>query len=708
MDDVATSIYAAGIAKGLHMAVALKGGTGTAVPSGSFVAYRYLLARRDAKKNIVRGGVSGRAVIENASGSTKDITITGYLPSGLDTTYSVEVYRTPSSSAEPSDEMQFAYEYPLTGTDISNGYFSFDDIVPDTLLGAALYTSPSQERIINDNALPPLARDIAEFKNHMFFADVESVYRFPFALVATAGTGLVANDTITISDGTTTEVYTAKASENVANKEFAVDTASSSPSIRIDNTIRSFVNVVNRRSALVYAFLMSTGGDDLPGKVLLEGRSLGQVAFTVVSTRAVAFSPQLTSIATANQTAVNDAYKNGLMFSKAGQPEAVPTKNILFVGSSDDRILRIIPLRDSLMILKGKDGVFRLSGINEQSFAVSPLDRTTKLVAADSAVVLNGLVFGLFESGICQVSDSSAEIVSQPVKDKLLPLFGSALTATRTYSFGIGAETDGKYILFLPQTSADNYSTYQLVYDVFGGTFVEWTLSARTGDLNPEDGKIYLGIGGSSAIRIERKAYDYTDFADYEQDCTASDQAAYSLTLSGTDEMSVGDLLLQGSLDPAYITDVDTAGGTVTIDVSQAYNLAQPIEHLKAIPVEIEWNREVAGNPAGQKHFSEANLAFKRSFIGTSTLTFSSDTNPATNNLTITGPEAQGAWGYGAWGDGVWGGEGSPEPIRRGVPRGSARCNALSVKWTHAYAYSDFQLSGIALTFNPISTRTAR
>lgn len=708
LDDVSSSLYSAGIAKGLHMSASLKAGTGTAVPTANYVAYRYLLARRDANKNVVRGGVSGRVVIENASGSTKDITLIGYLPSGLDTTYTVEVYRSPSISAEPPDELQFCYEYPLTSSDISNGYFTFDDIVPDSLLGAALYTNKNVEGIINDNARPPLARDIAEFKNHMFYADVESIQRFSFALVATAGAGLVVNDTITISNGVTSETYTAKASENIPSKQFAVDVASSSPSVRIDNTIRSLVNIINRGSSIVYAFLMSTGADDLPGKVLLEARALGSNAFTVVSGRAAAFSPQLTAVATTSQTSSNDAYKNGLMFSKPGQAEAVPIKNVLFVGSSDDRILRIIPLRDSLMIVKGKDGIYRLSGVDAQSFSVSLLDSTAKLVAADSAVVLNGLVFGLFESGICQVSDSSVEIISQPIKDKLLPLFGAALSTVRTYSFGIGAETEGKYILFLPQISADEYSTYQLVYDVFGGTFVEWTLEARTGAINPEDGKIYLGVGGSSAVRIERKVFDYTDYADYEQDCTASSQAAYTITLNGTDVMSVGDILLQGSLLPAYITDVDTSTGVVTIDVDQTYDLGQTIEHIKAIPVEIEWNREVAGNPAGQKHFMEINLAFKRSFIGSSSLTFSSDTNPSINSLTIQGPEAQGAWGYGAWGDGVWGGEGSPEPIRRGVPRGSARCNALSVKWAHAYAYSDFQLSGIALTFNPTSTRTAR
>ncbi|MDQ3234742.1 MAG: hypothetical protein M3Q07_23295, partial [Pseudobdellovibrionaceae bacterium] len=594
LDDVSSSIYAAGIPKGLHMSLALKTGTGTAVATGNYVAYRYVVSRRDANKNIVRGGVSGRAIIENASGSTKDITTTGYLPSGLDNTYYVEIYRTAASSAEPNDEMQLCYEYPLTNIDISNGYFTFDDIVPDSLLGASLYTSPSQQGIINDNARPPLARDIAEFKNHMFFADVESVYRYVFTLISTAGTGLVVNDSITISDGATTEVYTAKASESVGSKEFAVDVASSSPAVRIDNTVRSLINVINRGSTLVYAYLLSTGGSDLPGKVLLESRGLGSAAFTIISSRAVAFSPQLTTSVTDNQTSSNDAFKNGLMFSKAGQSEAVPSKNVLFVGSSDDRILRIIPLRDSLMILKGKDGVFRLSGINEQSFAVSPLDSTAKLVAADSATVLNGLVFGLFESGVCQVSDSSVEIISEPIKDKFLAVFGSALAETRSYSFAIGAETEGKYILFIPQSSSDTYATYQLVYHVFGSSWLEWDLPARTGGINPEDGKIYLGLGGSNAIRQERKTFDYTDFVDYEQDCTATDQAAYSLTLSGTDVMSVGDILLQGSLDPAYITAMDTATGTVTIDVDQTYDLGQPIEHLKAIFVEIEWNREVA------------------------------------------------------------------------------------------------------------------
>jgi hypothetical protein len=709
LDDTASTIYASGLPKGLHMNLALKGGTGTAVANGDFVAYRYVIARKDANGNVVRGGVSGRAVKENNGGSSKDITVTGYLPSGLDNTHYIELYRTAGSSAEPDDNMQLAYEYPLTNTDITNGYFAIDDIVPDVLLGAALYTSPSQQGIINDNAKPPLARDLAEYRNYLFFADVESVYRFAFTLIATSGVGLVVDDDVVISDGVTTETYTAKATENVASNQFYVDTATSSPSIRIDNTIRSLVNVINRRSSLVYAYLLSTGGTDLPGKVLLESRSLGSVAFTVTcADRPAAFSPQLTSPAGTNQTATNDTYKNGLMFSKPSQPEHVPTKNIFFVGSSDDRIKRIVGLKDSLLIFKEKDGVYRLSGIDENSFSVSLLDSTAKLVSPESVVSLNGLVYGLFESGVCQVSDSSVTIISQPVKDKLLTLFGSALEATKSYTFAIAAETDGKYILGLPQTSDDVYSTYQLIYDVFGDTWVEWTIDARAGGVNPADGKIYYAVGGDDAIRIERKAYDYTDHADFVQESTASAQASYSLTLSGTDDMSVGDILLQGSLQPAYIESIDSNAGTVTIDVDQTYDLGQPIEHLKAIEVEIEWNREPAGNPAGYKHFSEANLVFKRNFVGSATLNFSSDTNPAVNAVTISGPSSQAAWGYGAWGEGVWGGGGSPEPIRCGVPRGNARCNSLTVKFVHAVAYSDFQLSGLALTFNPTSTRTAR
>jgi hypothetical protein len=325
LDDVDENIYSAGIPKGVM--IEQNGSlvtSGTAiVDSYGTVAYRYIIGRKDAKNKTSYGGVSTRLIVFNDSTNDVNIPLKVYLPAGLDDTYFVQVYRTISFigastvPGTPGDEMQMCWEQLLTSTHISNGYFTFTDIQPDELLGASLYTSPSQGGISSDNAVPPVAADIAEYKNYMFFADVKSRHKYEFTLVACGGAGLVVDDTITISDGTTTEVYTAKATENIGSKQFDVDTATASLATRIDSTIRSLANVINQGSALVYAYILSTGSSsDLPGRIMIEERSLGGSAFTVVSTRAAAFSPNLNSTADVNQTSTNDEFKNGLMFSK--------------------------------------------------------------------------------------------------------------------------------------------------------------------------------------------------------------------------------------------------------------------------------------------------------------------------------------------------------------------------------------------------------
>jgi hypothetical protein len=398
------------------------------------------------------------------------------------------------------------------------------------------------------------------------------------------------------------------------------------------------------------------------------------------------------------------------MFSKFEQPEAVPTLNVFFVGSSDDRIKRIIALKESLLVFKEKDGIFRLSGQGASSFTIELLDSTARIVAPESAVVVVNQVYVLTEAGICEVSNERTQIISQPIKNKILGLLGSALlTPTKTYSFGVGYETEGKYIFCTVSNEADTASSYQLVYDVFNSAWSEQDLSVRSGFVNPVDNKLYFGSGNDDKIRIERKNFDYTDYVDFIQTCTASAQTGKVITITGIDKMTVGDVLLQGTLEPCYITAIDLGAGTITIDNSQSITTGvADISHFAAIRCELEWSREFSGNPAGFKHYSEALFGFKNQYIGTGVCSFSSDISPSVIDVEISGPDAPNGWGYVAWGDGNWGGNTNPLPVRVGIPYSVARCNALSIKFSNYKAYSDFELNGVSLVFNPMSTRGDR
>jgi len=103
---------------------------------------------------------------------------------------------------------------------------------------------------------------------------------------------------------------------------------------------------------------------------------------------------------------------------------------------------------------------------------------------------------------------------------------------------------------------------------------------------------------------------------------------------------------------------------------------------------------------------------FKADFNGLATLGFSSDVSPGTLTESLTGGNV-GGWGLFGWGGpaetplGVpWGGDPRRRPIRVSVPRNHQRCSLLNVTFSHAYAYSPWQLQGLSLIGNNVSERT--
>jgi hypothetical protein len=172
--------------------------------------------------------------------------------------------------------------------------------------------------------------------------------------------------------------------------------------------------------------------------------------------------------------------------------------------------------------------------------------------------------------------------------------------------------------------------------------------------------------------------------------------------------MAKGDYLEQGTVS-AYIESVNQAAGTVEIEAEQTWVLSTAdVTHLKAIDCEVEWNPDFANNPAGLKMFYEANILLKQDFQREFITTFFSDVNQGIKLITLTGSAGNGSWGEFIWGDVVWGGETGRTPKRVGIPRAMSRCNQLSFGITSKVVYSDFLLNGVSLSYNPISTRTAR
>lgn len=869
-DAVATSLYAAGVPKGLAISVSTAG-PGTAVGANKYVSYRYVIGRKDANGNTVLGAPSGRVTFKANAGYAENVNVLCEIPAGLDSSYFIQVYRSAEAATDAtSDEMYLVYERQIstatstknisqiqrlkvyddvyqvqvttsaahgfienqlitvtatTNTSINGSYYIYYvtttvfaytqlgsntvlslqsdtgtavnpgdiagqtalivDITPPNLAGATLYTSPSQEGAVNANEQPPLASDIAEYQNCMWYADTQSKHRLtidllngrplllttvtvgsetytlrsfndyknrifkcpiPRVMLATVEkngstvtfttqiphelqatdpitlvtsndpTNLSVNTTVTTVVNATTFTVTISGGGNITPAVADTGYVDRNPSpalsaaLSINETAESLIRAINLNpTGSYYAYSGSVSEDEFPGKIIIEARSLATSQFSVTSSQPTYWTPQLNATPTESQKSQNDAFRNGLMWSKPDQPESVPLKNIFRVGSADDPIKRIWAARDALFVFKERDGLWIIRGETEANWTKNQLDVTAKLYAPDSLASVNNTIYALMEAGICEISDTGVAIISFPIRDQLFTAYTSYAADVKAKAFGIGNDIDGKYILSLPQGSS--YTQKQICFDVYSRIFCgNWNIDSTSGRLNPYDQKIYLAPN-ENKIKKEIRSFEATDFVDEYQtlSITAIDGTGLILTLSTVAGISVNDVIKQGSLY-AYILAVDNAQSKVTVDMIEAWTPSvSNVVHYKALDVKVEWNSEFAGNPAGFKHFYELNLLQKSSFLVTSTFYFRNDINGAENSISILAPSYSGNWGDFTWGDEVWGGDPtSNTPVRLGVPRTHARCSQLRVRWEHKVAYSWFQVQGISLSFNPTSTRITR
>lgn len=289
----------------------------------------------------------------------------------------------------------------------------------------------------------------------------------------------------------------------------------------------------------------------------------------------------------------NNVNPNRLYFSKLSQPEAVPLVNYIDIGPKDKEIYRILALRDNLFVLK-QDGVYVVSGDSALTgFSVRLLDNSACLIAPDTAVVLNNLIYMLSGQGVVTVSETGVSIISRNIEDQIskVTTFGYDYLYT---SFGVSYETDRAYLLWLPTRKSDTVATQCYRYNTLTNAWTRWTLTSKCGVVN-FGGKdlLHVGSGVRSYILQERKTGDRTDYADRDFIRQLAQDAINDLeiAISSVSEVEVGDafyqeqyltivkfnrLLKMLDLDPGvgdsdYYTELATAAGS---------NMATSLENL--------------------------------------------------------------------------------------------------------------------------------
>lgn len=698
LDTYTGPVYSTGMPKGLDGSASLAGSSGM-MANNTQVAYRILFGSRDANNNLFFGAPSQRIIVSNSSGGTRDVSLTFTLPDGITTGDFFQVYRSKesaSSTDEPSDELQLVYEQNPTGGEIAAKSVTFTDSTPVSLMGASLYTNSSQEGIQESNDEPPFAQDIASFKKYTFFANVKTKHKLSIKLLAAGGSlGLSLDDTITING----MVFTAKASETIASGYFQLTTGLAA-SQNISDTAQSLVKVINQYSGntSIYAYYIS-GFQDLPGQILLSARVLNNTSFAVSVSTASAWTIGI-------GTSSNDDYPNGLMWSKDSQPEHVPTAHIEFVGSKNYPIRRIVALRDSLFILKG-DGVFRLTG-NGGSWSIDPLDTSTRIIAPDSASVVNNQIFCLADQGIVAISDVGVQVMSRPIEDELSDIISQNFDGLKKLSFGTAYETDRKYILHTVKSSSDTYPTMEFVYNTFTKAWTTWEKPAIHAFVNASDDRIYLCNPTDKHIFQERKTLTFRDYIDEEVDgFSIVSSLENKIVLNTTVGLNVGYLLYSGASVYSIITDIDSVNKEVTVSDLRVWPNGA-ITVYKSIDAQIEYASQHCDNPGLMKHWQEVAILLRETNFLTGFISFYTDISGGYSNTRFSGNYGSGAWGLFGWGMVPWGGVQRPKPIRAFVVREKSRGSVLSIKIRMADAYSKWSLSGISIQYDWVSERTTR
>lgn len=575
LDSLSSVPILAGVPEALTVKSFSYSSGGTAVENSKQVAYRIVYGYKDKNGNLILGAPSDRKIFSNSSGGTVNVTGMVRVPneilnpsSGSNIVYFFQVYRSTATSltVTPDDELQQVYEeniiidptdpnfnlYLANGTkdpsDIAHSlYVKFTDINPEDMMGAYLYTDETQQGITQANYRPPLCTDIELYKNCVFYANTKGFSSFSTNFLGVKNSVdsnekiFGKNDTITIGTGANARVFQGVdvLSPTPTNIEFVIS-SNLSTSLRLQETAQNFIDAVNSSDCLCYAFYSSTDTDK-PGGFLLKSRNQDDDNIPITTSKPNAFSPSMNSAKT-----ISEENKNRVYFSKPQQPEAVPILNYIDVGSANYDIKRIVALRDSLFVLKS-DGIYRISGESASSFTCKLFDGTTSIIASETAVAFNNMVFCVADQGIITISETGVSIISMPIENDLFRL--SEFPNFSSLAFGVAYSSDRKYILFVPSESDDTTCTQAFVYNSYTNTFVRWDLSRSCGVVRPNEtkqGELFLGTVDGITYK-ERKNFDLEDYCDDEYPVRILTSQPYKITLDSLpSEVKIGFTIRQG------------------------------------------------------------------------------------------------------------------------------------------------------------------
>lgn len=489
--------------------------------------------------------------------------------------------------------------------------------------------------------------------------------------ITNTDTGIV--DTLTggITTGITLATPQPGRGENAANREILLSTLVS-PAQAVDVTSRSLQNVLNKTSTENNYVYYLSGLSDVPGKMLIEGRSLADGQFYIIANNSSvgdSFAPPITptrfvsttsntgspvtittsaahglvsndqaviaftnsnvltnglftitntggstftivaNVTTSGSTGVlinaedavfsdNEEKINRVYYSKLNQPEAVPLLNYFDVGSQENAILRIFPLRDSLFVFKENEGLYRISG-ETAPFNLALFDSTASLIAPDSVSPLNNQIFCWLDGGIAAVSEAGVDNMSRDIDNIILKIGSSAYPNFSMVTWGVGYDSDQAYIVYTNNMPTDDVATIGYRYNLETGRWTSIDKETTCGIVNSADDKLYLGAGDLSYIEQERKNFHRTDYADREWVKTIASNSFFNggerIKLSSVSNTVVGDVLVQEQYVTVYnfnslLAKLDLDANVAAVPIVSVSTGSSPtitVKNLTFVPADV-------------------------------------------------------------------------------------------------------------------------
>lgn len=403
-------------------------------------AYRILWGIKDRNSNLILGTPSMRIIAQNKSTvNNTSVKLTFGIPYTVTSTdYIFKIYRSESTLLTPSDELNLVFEGNPTSAELTLGKIEYTDFLDDSLRigGAPLYTNQySGEGALAANEPPPLSRDITTFKGHTFYANTRTRHKTILNVLSTVN--LVSGvSTITISDGTVTNVYTF-----VGAKESTRITCLAKAAIT-DTAYFLMNNASNTRK--YYVWYDKTGTSTAPA----NAETLGRIGIRInVSSGGI-----VTATDIANTTAVTIAAAASYDFAASNSGADLTVTNVTNGNCTDTVDGTFVPTGFTFLVLAQGDGE----------------DAALKHVLLSDNASITQAVEDTARSLANIINAQSAEIVSAFYLSGVDDVPGQILIERKTLedlSFYIGASSATVAAAFSPELGSGATFTTKLVSD---------------------------------------------------------------------------------------------------------------------------------------------------------------------------------------------------------------------------------------------------